>query len=136
VETVAPSLFAANGNGMGPAAAYIRRFTAGDPAFEFVFDCAGGAGSCAARRITFGAVGERIFLTLYGIGIRGRTALSSVTVTIGTTNLTPIFGDRQGELIGVDQVDVELPRALAGSGVQNVRVTVNGVRSNTVQLAF
>jgi uncharacterized protein (TIGR03437 family) len=55
-----------------------------------------------------------------------------VTATIGGTPVEVLFAGAQGQLVGLDQANLRLPRTLIGRGAVNVILTVNGVASNTV----
>jgi uncharacterized protein (TIGR03437 family) len=47
---------------------------------------------------------------------------------------TAAYAGAQGGYAGLDQVNVQLPASLAGSGVVNVNLTVDGQTSNTLQV--
>ena len=126
----APGLFSANQTGAGVAAAQIVTDQAnGTQTTVDVFQCSGGAATCAP--IQLDVSGGNTALQLYGTGIQNRAALSDVTVTIGSQTLPATYAGTSG-YAGEDQVDVPLPPSLAGSGVVNVYVTVAGTRSNVV----
>jgi uncharacterized protein (TIGR03437 family) len=57
-------------------------------------------------------------------------------VKIGNTIVDTTYVGPQGQIPGLDQVNVPLPLSLRGSGLVNVTVTVNGVTSNAVQIAI
>jgi uncharacterized protein (TIGR03437 family) len=44
------------------------------------------------------------------------------------------FAGAQGLLVGLDQINVIIPQQLRGKGLVNVRVVVDGVEANTVQV--
>jgi uncharacterized protein (TIGR03437 family) len=93
-------------------------------------------GVVTPRPIPFGPETDNLVLTLYGTGIRGRSALSQVTVTIGGIPLTPVYAGAQPTYPGLDQVNVNLPRSLAGRGRVDVSITVDGKTSNVTGLVF
>jgi uncharacterized protein (TIGR03437 family) len=51
---------------------------------------------------------------------------------VGNTPCQVAFAGAQGTYFGLDQVDVELPHSLAGSGTVNVVITAAGETANTV----
>jgi len=55
-----------------------------------------------------------------------------VTAMVGNTPCQVAFAGPQGTYFGLDQVDVELPQSLAGSGTVNVMITAAGQTANTV----
>jgi uncharacterized protein (TIGR03437 family) len=59
-----------------------------------------------------------------------------VTCTIGGQNATVLYGGAAPGFPGLDQVNVQIPAALAGAGSVNVVVTVDGQASNPVTLTF
>ena len=71
-----------------------------------------------------------------GTGWRGRTNLSDLTATIGNTPVEVLFAGAQGGLIGVDQINLALPRALAGRGEVELKLTAQGNAANVVRLVF
>ena len=134
VQTVAPALFSMNGAGSGVAAATAIQVQAGNSQSQSavpVFQC--GASGCVAVPIGLG-VDTPVYLTLYGTGIRGRSSLENVTVTIdGVTGQALYAGPTPG-FPGLDQINVGLSLNLRGSGVSNVTVTVDGQTSNVVTI--
>jgi uncharacterized protein (TIGR03437 family) len=73
---------------------------------------------------------------LYGTGIRGRSAQSAVSVTIGGGAATVEYADKHPVFAGLDQVNVRVPRSLSGRGVVDLVLMVEGKAANTVQVAF
>jgi uncharacterized protein (TIGR03437 family) len=55
-----------------------------------------------------------LFLILFGTGLRGRSSLSNVSATIGGVKAPVEYTGAQGEFAGLDQVNLALPRSLAG----------------------
>jgi len=134
IQKVAPALFSANGTGSGVAAASAIRVLPGSRIVTPipVVTC-DSADNCTAVPIALG-VDTPIYLSLYGTGIRGASALQNVSVTIGSVQIQPTYAGPQIETPGLDQVNVPIPLTLRGSGLVNVTVTVDGVASNPVQV--
>jgi uncharacterized protein (TIGR03437 family) len=133
-QKVAPALFTADGGGSGVVAASAIRLILG-LGVQFpvpVYTCV--AGVCTAVPIDTG-LDQPVYLSLYGTGIRGASALANVSVTIGTQTIPAIWAGPQPTIPGLDQVNVPLPLTLRGAGLVNVSVTVDGVTSNVGQLA-
>ena len=83
--------------------------------------------------IDLGAATDQIYLSLYGTGLRGFSALSSFTVTIGGVSVPVSGAAAQSQYPGLDQVNVgPLPRTLAGKGESNLVLQVDGRTANTV----
>jgi uncharacterized protein (TIGR03437 family) len=73
-------------------------------------------------------------LVLFGTGIRFRDTNAPVTATVGGEPADVLYGGAQPEFIGVDQVNLLLPRKLAGRGEVDVLVVVDGLACNTVRV--
>jgi uncharacterized protein (TIGR03437 family) len=137
ISAVAPGLFSANSNGQGVAVAEAVRASAdGTQTNVTVFQCGSTAGSCVPVPIDLGPPSDTVVLVLFGTGIRGFSNVKNVTATIGTANAKVLFAGAQGGFVGLDQVNVQIPRSLTGSGVVNFVLTVDGQPSNTVTISI
>jgi cytochrome c peroxidase len=137
IAPVAPGLFTVEVNGRGlPAATVLRVKADGAQSYEPVarFDAA--TNRYEAVPIDFGAASDQLFLIVFGTGFRLRGALAEVTATLGGANAEVLFAGAQGGLIGVDQLNVRLPRTLAGRGNVDVSLRVDGKTANPVTLNF
>ena len=133
VETVAPGLFTTNADGKGAPAAMALRVAAGGAQSPLeVYRCGAAPGSCAPVPIDLGAATDQVILELFGTGIRGRSALTAVTARIGGQDAEVQYAGPQGGFAGLDQVNVRVPRSLAGRGDVDVILTVDGKTANTV----
>jgi uncharacterized protein (TIGR03437 family) len=134
VSRTAPALFTANASGRGVPAARILRVRNGVQTFETV-----SRADFSAIPIDLGPETDVVYLLLFGVGARNRTSAQNVSIDLGGTvkPLNPaIFEDAFAApgFVGLDQINVLLPRSLAGRGDINVLLTVDGKASNTVQL--
>lgn len=135
VERVAPALFSANANGQGVAAAVALRVKAdGSQTYEpiAVFDQA--QNRFVTRPIDLGSMDDQIFLILFGTGARNLSSLSAASAQIGGAPAEVLFVGTQGGFVGLDQVNLRLPRSLAGRGEVDVVLTVDGKSANTVKI--
>jgi len=133
IVNAAPSLFAANGNGQGVAAAVVLRVRGdGAQTFESVARFDSSLNRFVAVPIDMGPETDTVFLLLYGVGIRFYSSLSNVSLEIGGMNVEVVSVAAVGGLEGLDQVVARLPRSLIGRGEADVILTVDGIRSNTV----
>ncbi|MEO6727204.1 MAG: choice-of-anchor D domain-containing protein [Blastocatellia bacterium] len=134
IASVSPGLFTANANGVGvPAATVFRLKAGGAQSFEALSRVDGQNGSVPIP-IDLGVATDQVFLILNGTGIRGRTSLSAVTATIGGTSAPVSFAGVQGDFVGLDQINVGIPRSLIGRGDVDVVLTVDGKITNTVKV--
>jgi uncharacterized protein (TIGR03437 family) len=133
--STAPGLFSANADGHGIAAAQVVRvFPDGTFAIENVAKLDAAQKVFVAAPISFGS--EQLFLTLYGTGIRHTPGQNSVTCTINGQSVPILFAGAQPTFTGLDQINVTLPRTLAGTGLATVVVQVDGQTSNSVNVVF
>jgi len=137
VVAVAPGLFAANANGQGVAAAVALRVRGTTQTFEPISQFDSATGRFVPVPIDLGPEGDQIILLLFGTGIRGRSALSVVTCTIGGVAVPVSFAAAAPGFVGLDQVNVgPLPRSLAGRGEVDVVLTVDRKEANRVRIAI
>ncbi|MGH9766734.1 MAG: hypothetical protein ACREAB_04800 [Blastocatellia bacterium] len=133
---MAPSLFTANANGQGVAAAVVLRIEAdGSQQFEPVAEFNAAQNRFVARPIDLGPDTDQVFLLLFGTGIRNRNSLFSVRAAIGGANAEVLFAGPQGGFVGLDQVNLRLPRSLGGRGEVDVMVSVDRSVANTVRIS-
>ena len=137
IAAVAPGLFAANANGQGVAAALALRVkTDGTQSYEPIarFDTA--TGRVVSTPIDLGPAGEQVFLILFGTGLRGRSSLTATTLLMGGVDAQVLYAGAQGDLVGLDQVNVAVPRSLIGRGEIDIVLTMDGKAANTVRVNF
>jgi uncharacterized protein (TIGR03437 family) len=135
IATVSPGIFTANASGSGvPAATAVRTAANGTQTPVAVFQCDSAGTHCTPVPIDLGASTDSVVLTLYGTGVRNRSSLSNVLCSIGGVSAPVMFAGAQGGFAGLDQINVQLPAALKGSGQVNVVFTVDGQSSNPVTI--
>lgn len=136
IANTAPGLFTADASGQGYPAALIYRYRNNAlVGVESVarFDTA--QNKIVAAPVDLGADTDTLFLALFGTGIRNRSDLSGLTATIGGADAQVTFAGAQGELVGVDQLNLRIPRSLSTfSGDVNIVINVDGNAANTVKL--
>jgi len=135
VIPVAPALYSADGSGTGVAAATAIRIQAGAPGLQQpvpVFEC--GTNGCVSVPIDLG-IDTPVYLSLYGTGIRNRTSLANISVTINGVSVPVLYAGPQTQYAGLDQVNVLLPLSLRGSGETAIVLTADGQTSNTVMVS-
>jgi uncharacterized protein (TIGR03437 family) len=134
VQSVAPTLFSMNGAGSGVAAATAIVVQAANPLLQSpvpVFQCAGS--SCASVPIVLG-VDTPVYVSFFGTGIRNRSSLANVAVTINGIGVPVLYAGPAPGFTGLDQVNAGLVLSLRGSGQSNVVLTVDGQTANTVTI--
>jgi uncharacterized protein (TIGR03437 family) len=137
IDAVAPGLFSMNANGQGVAAAVAVWAKPDDSqTWQYVFAEPCIPGSCVPTPLDRRPDTDRMYLLLYGTGIRGRSslALEDVSATIGGMNAPVDYAGPVAGYTGLDQVNLRVPPRLAGSGEVNVVLVVDGKKSNTVTI--
>ncbi len=135
IATVVPSVFSANANGRGVAAAVVQRTRSdGSQSFEPVITFDQASNQYVAVPIDLGPVTDQVFLILFGTGFRYRSALANVSAMIGGSSMQVTFLGSHPTLIGLDQANIRLDRMLIGRGNVDVVLTVDGQQANTVSI--
>ena len=134
VTTVAPGLFLINSAGLA-AASLVRSRPEQVPSWEEVYAIDSNL-RVVPRPIVFGAEDENLTLILYVTGVRGHGGRADVRVQLADNTVSSSYAGPQMEYAGLDQINLELPRALAGAGHVEVRVTAGDTLSNTGFLVF
>jgi uncharacterized protein (TIGR03437 family) len=137
IETVAPGLFSANADARGVAAGIVTIARAdGTQGSELIFRDDAAQHKRVAAPMNLGSAGDTAVLTLFGTGIRFRSDVSAVKVTIGGQECEVLYAGPQGEFAGLDQVNVRLSRSLKGRDELEIMLTMEGKRANTVTIFF
>lgn len=133
ITPVAPGLFAANGNAQGVAAAqFLRIHPDGSQSYGLVFQCDSNGANCRSNPLNLHS-SDQVYLIFYGTGIRNRSALANVQVTIGGIASNVLYAGPQPSDVGLDQVNVLAP-ALSGLADVPVILTVDGLAANTLSI--
>lgn len=135
IAEVRPTLFTANSDGEGaPAGQYLTVLGTQQTPGE-LFTCPQGVGSCVPKPLEPRVPGDRdYYLVLYGTGIRYRTAMP--VVTIGGVPAEVTYSGPQWSFVGLDQLNVKVPRQLVGTGVQELKLQIENAVANTVSIHF
>jgi uncharacterized protein (TIGR03437 family) len=131
----APSLFSANANGAGVAAAVVYRQRAdGSESYEPVarFDMA--QNRAVPVPIDLGPETDRVFLLLFGTGLRHHNG--TVSAQLGGQAAEILYAGAQPQYVGLDQINLRLSRTLIGSGTVQLTLTVDGRNTNSLTLQF
>jgi uncharacterized protein (TIGR03437 family) len=137
VDPVAPGIFSADGSGMGLAGAAVLQVKAdGAQIYQRVAQFDPVQNKIVAVPIDLGSEADQVFLILYGTGIRFRSALSAVVAKLGGTEAQVIYAGSHDQFVGLDQVNVRLPRSLIGRGEVEVTLTVDNRVANTVKVSI
>ncbi len=137
IEIIAPGLFSANSTGQGVAAAVALRVKAdGSQIFEPISQFDNTRQQFVPLPIDVGQSGDQMFLILFGTGIRYRNRLGEAEVRIGGLPIKALYAGRQDTFAGLDQINIPLPKTLAGQGEVDVVLKLDGKITNTVKASF
>jgi uncharacterized protein (TIGR03437 family) len=142
IGAIAPGLFTANSDGLGgPAAVVLRLQADGKQRYESVVKYDTTIDQFVPIPIDLGAPEERVFLILFGTGFRRASDLNndgnsneSVRVLFGDVEITPAYAGEQKDFVGLDQINFEIPRNLAGKGDVDLLLKIESARSNAVRI--
>lgn len=133
VARVAPGLFSANSTGRDVMAGVLLRVkNNGQQTFEQLARFDASSGKFVPVPIEFG--NDQLYLLAFGTGLRYRGGLPTVNAQVGGVQSDVLFAGAQGSLIGLDQINLALPRSLAGRGDVNVSLSVEGRAANTITI--
>ncbi|NOT60297.1 MAG: hypothetical protein HOP19_08740, partial [Acidobacteria bacterium] len=149
VAKVGPSLFTVNATGAGlPSGVLLRIKADGTLLYEPIARYDTTTAKFVGVPIDFGTVtganADKLYLILFGTGFRGNAGLTGITakaVNTGTTNSNPVtlpvlYAGTQGGLIGLDQLNLQLPTTLKGRNIVDLQVVVESKAANTVMVTM
>jgi uncharacterized protein (TIGR03437 family) len=138
ITYTAPGIFSANGTGQGVAAAQLvtTHANGSQDLLPWLATYDATQSAWVGVPVSLGTATDTATLVLFGTGVRYRPSLTSVTATINGSTLPVQYSGAQPTYVGLDQMNINLPRALVGAGVVNVYLTVDGEVTNTVTLTI
>jgi uncharacterized protein (TIGR03437 family) len=128
----APGLYSMNSDGAGVAAAnvFLNADTAANQ--QTVFTCNPPAvRSCLAAPLSLGGTADTLYAALYGTGFRGA---ASVECYVAGQSVPVLYAGLVAAYPGLDQLNISIPKSLAGMGDVRVYLVADGVASNVVGL--
>ncbi|HZS07209.1 MAG TPA: hypothetical protein VFD58_20400 [Blastocatellia bacterium] len=118
ISSTAPALFTADTSGRNAPAALAT-------ADGIVYRAVGNPDGSANQ------INTDDYLVLFGTGVR-RAASGTVKITIGGVSAPVLYSGAQGDFVGLDQLNTQVPAGVAG--LVDLVLTVNGKVANTVKL--
>ncbi|NOT63271.1 MAG: hypothetical protein HOP19_23940, partial [Acidobacteria bacterium] len=132
IANVAPGIFSFNATGQGVAAGIAVRIRNNAALFEEIAQFSGG--KFITKAIDLGPASDQVYLSLFGTGFR-RAAANTAKVVLGGVEYVPQYAGSQNEFVGLDQLNLLVPRSLLGTGRVNVTLNATGFTSaNTVEV--
>lgn len=132
IVNTAPGVFTANADGSGAPAGFATIVNGDDVRIVQLFECPGDVGSCSPRGLDL-QPGQTVVLSLFATGLRNA---QDVSVRIGSQPAQVTFVGDQGQFVGLDQINIEVPSNLIGSGRQQVTITADGMTANVVTVTL
>jgi uncharacterized protein (TIGR03437 family) len=136
IEAVAPGIYSANSSGAGVAAATAALYHADGTNNAITAFQPSPSGGQVAAPMSLGSATDFLQVTLYGTGLRGVSSLANVAATIGGQRAQVLYAGAQPTYAGLDQVNVIVPKTLAGAGEVPVVVTFDGQTANVVTISI
>ena len=115
-----PAIFTGKGNGTGAPAAIASK---DGQNFDILLSNADG---------TPVPIDAGNYVALFGTGTRFPS--TAIKISIGDTEIEPLYSGPQGLYEGLDQTNLQIPQSLAGKGDVDLVITVDGKISNPVKL--
>ncbi len=135
IERVAPGLFTFNADGAGVVSAVARRFRNNQELASEAVAQLNEQNRWIPRPIDLGLETDLVILEMFGTGFRSHSDTpTAVTVKIGDTNAQVFYAGLAPGFVGLDQLDVAVPRSLIGRGEVDLTLTVEGKVANTVRV--
>jgi uncharacterized protein (TIGR03437 family) len=131
IAAVSPGVFSLDSAGL--VAADVVRVSGGIQTLESVYQMENGA--LVPRPIDLGPPGDQVYLEIYGTGLRAAGTAATVAI-IGSVPASVTYAGPQGTYLGTDQINLLIPRSLAGAGLVPIDVTAEGVAANQVYVAI
>jgi uncharacterized protein (TIGR03437 family) len=137
IVKVEPGLFTANASGSGvPAAVVLRVKSDGAQIYEPASAFNQTTMQYVPLPIDLGPQSDQVFLILFGTGIRGLSSLTALTANIGGVRAEATFAGPHPALVGLDQINLRLPRSLVGRGETDVAINIDGIAANVVRISI
>ncbi|MFN7944303.1 MAG: hypothetical protein U0Z53_03050 [Blastocatellia bacterium] len=137
VAMVVPSLFTMDASGRGLAAALVLRVKAdGSQSYEAVAVFNPAQNKFVSLPVDLGAASEKVYLLLFGTGIRHHQNLSTISASIGGLNVPVEYAGTQGGYVGLDQINLRLLPELRGRGDAQITLTLDGRPANPVSISI
>jgi rhodanese-related sulfurtransferase len=134
-DLFAPELYTANVFGTGVATAVAVRVKAnGSQSYEPVAQYSTTQFRFVSVPIDLGTETEAVYVALYGANIHTRSSLAAVDLKLGGEPAQVNYAGAVPGFYNLDQVNLRLPRSLAGRGEVDVTLSVDGKTANVVRI--
>ncbi len=132
INQTAPALFSANATGTGVVAGQAIRVKAdGKQTEEPLARWDAASQQFVAVPLDLGPATDAVFLTIFGTGFAFG---GNATVSIAEQRPTVTYVGPQNQYVGLQQINLRLPRSLVGAGEVELVVNINGLALNRVKV--
>lgn len=131
IQTLAPAIFTANGNGRGVPAALIIRVRGNQVLYEEIKKFDQDLNRFIPKPIELGPDGDRVFLSLYVSGLH-KASKEDVLILLDGIPLVPDFVGSAEGYSGLEQINVEIPRDRVRRGLLRLWVQTKGFVSSNI----
>lgn len=125
-------VFSADASGSGPAAAYVMRFKGNQQTIAPTARYDDAQKKWVNVPIDLSKLDEEVFLVLHATGLRFRNTGIPAEITFGNQTVQADYVGPQGHFIGLDQINVRLPKSLSGLGEVTLFFHLDVTHTNTV----
>ncbi len=135
IVKVRPGIFTATQNGSGLAAAnalYINPDGSRDYSPIWRYDPV--QEKIVAIPIDVSRANVLVFLEVYGTGLRFNSGLPGVQCLLGGTPADVSYAGPQGTYVGLDQINILIPKTLTGRGEVDLELMVDKQKANMVKV--
>jgi uncharacterized protein (TIGR03437 family) len=134
VATSAPGIFYVGIQNGGPAPAGYGVLVSGNRQFPMpIYECPGG--QCNLSYLEMGGTNDQLYLTLYGTGLR-KLRPQDLSFTANGIPIPVEYLGRHSYFVGLDQVNLRVPRSLRGSGFVMIELKAGGTTVNAGRVHF
>lgn len=139
IESIAPALFSVSHNNRDFAAATLQRVHAdGTSSFESLVAVDPSSGQPTPVAVEFGTASDELYLSLYGTGFANSSA-AAVSLTVAAESTPVLFAGPQGEVAGLDQVNIPLAHSLSSQPFIDLQPSVRNpggypIKANPVRI--
>lgn len=133
IAPITPGVFVLNNSGLA-AALCLTVTSDSTQTFQNVY-VANTDGTVAANPINLGSATDKVYLELYGTGLKS-AGVANVDVTVAGVDAKVLYAGPQGTYAGLDQVNVQIPPTLSVSGNVVIQLTVGGIKANPVEVTL
>jgi trimeric autotransporter adhesin len=138
VVRISPGLFTQNSTGEGVPAAYALRVSGGKVSGVPILEYDQSQSRWIPVPIDLGPASDEVYLVLFGSGFRAATGITNISARLVATTIPVLYIGADANYVGLDQMNLgPIPRTLAGAGIVNMTITVDGKTVNagkTIQL--